>query len=299
MPRVWVQSRDLGFPAHGCAPQAQPCSHVLWGSHVVPYTMLCSTFLTAPGLHCDVLWPHLPPRSEGGERNADVLLLAPHLFNSSFSVCRRAPIPPFSAFGHACPNAWVGFQGKCYYFSKEENDWNSSREHCSAHGASLATIGSAEEMVRWGHEPKALGKAPGWGGTAARYCPTPSRIHLGDIPRCAPPGAALVPWKHKQASSMQQNAAPCSLLEPELWVGQMLKPPNIQHSLPLKDFMMRFQGLANCRIGLHREEEDAQWMWSDGTAFTNWSVCLSSCHDFPRALFEMGIFSWCHSRGFA
>ncbi|NP_001380653.2 C-type lectin domain family 2 member D-like isoform X1 [Gallus gallus] len=98
------------------------------------------------------------------------------------TVCRRAPIPPFSAFGHACPNAWVGFQGKCYYFSKEENDWNSSREHCSAHGASLATIGSAEEM----------------------------------------------------------------------------------------DFMMRFQGPANCWIGLHREEEDAQWTWSDGTAFTNW-----------------------------
>lgn len=127
------------------------------------------------------------------------------------TVCRRAPIPPFSAFGHACPNAWVGFQGKCYYFSKEENDWNSSREHCSAHGASLATIGSAEEM----------------------------------------------------------------------------------------DFMMRFQGPANCWIGLHREEEDAQWTWSDGTAFTNWSVCMSRCpgHDFPQALFGMGTFSWCHSRG--
>ncbi|XP_040504768.1 C-type lectin domain family 2 member I-like isoform X4 [Gallus gallus] len=36
------------------------------------------------------------------------------------------------------------------------------------------------------------------------------------------------------------------------------------------DFMMRFQGPANCWIGLHREEEDAQWTWSDGTAFTNW-----------------------------
>eukprot|EP00076_Gallus_gallus_P031422 XP_015157581.1 C-type lectin domain family 2 member E-like [Gallus gallus] len=92
------------------------------------------------------------------------------------------PVPPFPAFGHACPNAWVGFQGKCYYFSEEENDWNSSREHCNAHGASLATIGSAEEM----------------------------------------------------------------------------------------DFMMRFQGPANCRIGLHREEEDAQWTWHDATAFTNW-----------------------------
>ena len=27
-----------------------------------------------------------------------------------------------------------------------------------------------------------------------------------------------------------------------MWVGQMLKPPDIQHSFPLKDFMMRFPG---------------------------------------------------------
>uniref|UniRef100_A0A8V0X4T0 C-type lectin domain-containing protein n=1 Tax=Gallus gallus TaxID=9031 RepID=A0A8V0X4T0_CHICK len=98
------------------------------------------------------------------------------------TACRQVPVPPFPDFAHVCPNAWVGFQGKCYYFSKEENDWNSSREHCNAHGASLATIGSAEEM----------------------------------------------------------------------------------------DFMMRFQGPAICWIGLHREEEDTQWTWSDGTAFTNW-----------------------------
>ena len=147
--------------------------------------------------------------------------------------------------------------------------------------------------------PKLWGRHEAGEGQQHITAPHPSRIHLGDVPRCAPPGAALVPWKHKQASSMQQNAAPCSLLEPEMWVGQMLKPPDIQHSLPLKDFMMRFQGPANCWIGLHREEEDAQWTWSDGTAFTNWSVCLSSCpgHDFPRALFGMGTFSWCHSRG--
>uniref|UniRef100_A0A8V0X6J6 C-type lectin domain-containing protein n=1 Tax=Gallus gallus TaxID=9031 RepID=A0A8V0X6J6_CHICK len=131
----------------------------------------------------------LLPRAMGQPRgalhhalNADVLLLAPHLFNSSFSVCWRAPIPPFPGFAHVCPNAWVGFQGKCCYFLKGENDWNSSREHCNAHGASLATIGSAEEMVRWGHEPKALGKAPGWGGTAAHY------LHRGSFPILLPLG---------------------------------------------------------------------------------------------------------------
>ena len=214
MPQVWVQSRDLGFPAHGCAPQAQPCSHVLWGSHSVPYTTLCSTFSTSatlPGATARHIAAHPPPLLEGGERNADVLLLAPHLFNSSFSVCRRAPIPPFSAFSHACPNAWVGFQGKCYYFSKEENDWNSSREHCNAHGASLATIGSAEEMVRWGHEPKALGKAPGWGGTAARYCPPPLPHPSGGRPEMCTSGGSSCAM---EAQTSFFHAAERSALQP-------------------------------------------------------------------------------------
>lgn len=39
-----------------------------------------------------------------------------------------------------------------------------------------------------------------------------------------------MPWKHKQTPSILLNAAPCSLLEPEMWVGQMLKPRDIQHS---------------------------------------------------------------------
>ncbi|XP_015128239.2 C-type lectin domain family 2 member B isoform X2 [Gallus gallus] len=54
-----------------------------------------------------------------------------------------SPRPPFS---HVCPNAWVGFQGKCYYFSDTKSDWNSSREHCHRLGASLATIETDEEM---------------------------------------------------------------------------------------------------------------------------------------------------------
>ncbi|XP_046765497.1 C-type lectin domain family 2 member D isoform X6 [Gallus gallus] len=54
-----------------------------------------------------------------------------------------SPRPPFS---HVCPNAWVGFQGKCYYFSDTESDWNSSREQCHRLGASLATVDTEEEM---------------------------------------------------------------------------------------------------------------------------------------------------------
>ncbi|XP_040515751.1 C-type lectin domain family 2 member D isoform X3 [Gallus gallus] len=54
-----------------------------------------------------------------------------------------SPRPPFS---HVCPNTSIGFQGKCYYFSDTESDWNSSREHCHRLGASLATIETVEEM---------------------------------------------------------------------------------------------------------------------------------------------------------
>ncbi|XP_021239355.1 C-type lectin domain family 2 member E-like [Numida meleagris] len=34
--------------------------------------------------------------------------------------------------------------------------------------------------------------------------------------------------------------------------------------------MLRYQGKANCWIGLHREEGDERWTWADGSAFTNW-----------------------------
>uniref|UniRef100_A0A669Q659 C-type lectin domain-containing protein n=1 Tax=Phasianus colchicus TaxID=9054 RepID=A0A669Q659_PHACC len=61
---------------------------------------------------------------------------------------------PRSHFSHVCPNAWLGFQGKCYYFSNTESDWNSSRKHCQRLGASLATVDTEEEKVRAGREPQ-------------------------------------------------------------------------------------------------------------------------------------------------
>ncbi|XP_010723269.1 C-type lectin domain family 2 member D-like isoform X2 [Meleagris gallopavo] len=54
---------------------------------------------------------------------------------------------PRTGFSHVCPNAWLGFQGKCFYFSDNESDWNSSREQCQRLGASLATVDTEEERV--------------------------------------------------------------------------------------------------------------------------------------------------------
>uniref|UniRef100_A0A8C8RKG7 C-type lectin domain-containing protein n=1 Tax=Pelusios castaneus TaxID=367368 RepID=A0A8C8RKG7_9SAUR len=46
----------------------------------------------------------------------------------------------------ACPDGWVGYLGRCYYFSEVEADWTSSQNNCSAHGASLAGIDTQQEM---------------------------------------------------------------------------------------------------------------------------------------------------------
>ncbi|XP_005312724.2 C-type lectin domain family 2 member D-like [Chrysemys picta bellii] len=46
----------------------------------------------------------------------------------------------------ACPNGWVVFQGKCYYFSETEGNWTYSRSNCSSLGAFLAGIDTQQDM---------------------------------------------------------------------------------------------------------------------------------------------------------
>ncbi|KAM4782955.1 killer cell lectin-like receptor subfamily G member 1 isoform 2-T2 [Cyanocitta cristata] len=45
-----------------------------------------------------------------------------------------------------CPEQWVTYRGKCYFFSKEKKDWNSSQESCRAQGAHLLVISDTNEM---------------------------------------------------------------------------------------------------------------------------------------------------------
>ncbi|XP_066469171.1 C-type lectin domain family 2 member D-like [Tiliqua scincoides] len=47
--------------------------------------------------------------------------------------------------GPACPHNWVGFQGRCYYFSREEKNWTSSQSFCHSQQASLARIESEQK----------------------------------------------------------------------------------------------------------------------------------------------------------
>ncbi|KAG6922713.1 C-type lectin domain family 2 member D, partial [Chelydra serpentina] len=46
----------------------------------------------------------------------------------------------------ACPDGWVGYRGKCYYFSETEGNWSSSLSHCSSLNAALASIDSLPEL---------------------------------------------------------------------------------------------------------------------------------------------------------
>ncbi|KAJ6644729.1 hypothetical protein lerEdw1_013611 [Lerista edwardsae] len=49
-------------------------------------------------------------------------------------ACRPCP-PPVDA---ACPDRWIGYQGKCYYVSGDRRNWSESETRCSVLGASLA-----------------------------------------------------------------------------------------------------------------------------------------------------------------
>ncbi|XP_005311353.2 C-type lectin domain family 2 member D-like [Chrysemys picta bellii] len=54
------------------------------------------------------------------------------------------PGPPA---GSACPEGWVGYRKKCYYFSETEGNWTYSQSHCSSLGASLAGIDREQEKA--------------------------------------------------------------------------------------------------------------------------------------------------------
>lgn len=48
-----------------------------------------------------------------------------------------------------CPSGWVGFNGVCYYLSRDSGTWEQGQERCSELGASLAIV-KDEAMVSEG-----------------------------------------------------------------------------------------------------------------------------------------------------
>uniref|UniRef100_A0A8B9QWP6 C-type lectin domain-containing protein n=1 Tax=Anas platyrhynchos TaxID=8839 RepID=A0A8B9QWP6_ANAPL len=66
---------------------------------------------------------------------------------SHFTVVQQQSHSSHPQFSHMCPTPWIGFQSKCYYFSEDESNWNTSLEKCKAMEASLTSIDSLEDMA--------------------------------------------------------------------------------------------------------------------------------------------------------
>uniref|UniRef100_A0A8D2LLC7 C-type lectin domain-containing protein n=2 Tax=Varanus komodoensis TaxID=61221 RepID=A0A8D2LLC7_VARKO len=46
-----------------------------------------------------------------------------------------------------CTPGWIGYEGKCYFFSEDERNWTASQAFCASCGSSLASIESEPEKV--------------------------------------------------------------------------------------------------------------------------------------------------------
>ncbi|KAG9342152.1 hypothetical protein JZ751_017152 [Albula glossodonta] len=56
------------------------------------------------------------------------------------------PLRPMERVCTPCPQGWLQFQAKCYYFSTELNNWEDSRIDCIKQGSNLVIIESVEEQ---------------------------------------------------------------------------------------------------------------------------------------------------------
>ncbi|XP_074873396.1 C-type lectin domain family 2 member L-like isoform X1 [Carettochelys insculpta] len=72
------------------------------------------------------------------------VLAAKSVTTSSPSSAARCPV---SCPDSACPDGWVGYRGKCYYFSEKEGNWSYSQSQCSALNASLAVVDSKQDLI--------------------------------------------------------------------------------------------------------------------------------------------------------
>ncbi|KAM9263888.1 C-type lectin domain family 2 member B-like [Morus bassanus] len=76
-----------------------------------------------------------------------VLLLIILALLVAMLAVRLGPYLAHPEFSYVCPDAWLGFQGKCYYFSEVESNWTTGQESCRVLGASLAIISNMEELT--------------------------------------------------------------------------------------------------------------------------------------------------------
>ncbi|KAM7008380.1 C-type lectin domain family 2 member H-like [Passerculus sandwichensis] len=75
-----------------------------------------------------------------------VLVLA---LGAALAVLAAPQLPVTSAtplLVQGCPHGWVGYNGVCYYFSRDYSTWEQGQERCSELNASLAIAKDEEAM---------------------------------------------------------------------------------------------------------------------------------------------------------
>ncbi|XP_015274920.1 PREDICTED: C-type lectin domain family 2 member D-like [Gekko japonicus] len=59
--------------------------------------------------------------------------------------CSDTEVP--APCGPACPSGWIGYEGKCYFFSDGGRNWTSGQSFCTSHDSSLAVIENEPEKA--------------------------------------------------------------------------------------------------------------------------------------------------------
>lgn len=86
-----------------------------------------------------------------GQRPSVLAATESLLFRAASKGCIKCEAP--------CPEDWLLYGRKCYFFSEEPRDWNTGRQYCHSHEAALAVIQSQKELVRAGRGR--VGAGPG------------------------------------------------------------------------------------------------------------------------------------------
>lgn len=124
---------------------------VFWSWHHLDPSILCSCLLQDPGYVRKwwVLVRSLVEIAAQIQAPGRGWFMSYHCVPSLLSAKKYPPCPscPPSCTA-ACPDRWVGYRGKCFFFSETKESWNLSQSHCISLGASLGVIDSPAELVR-------------------------------------------------------------------------------------------------------------------------------------------------------
>uniref|UniRef100_A0A8C2QQP7 C-type lectin domain-containing protein n=1 Tax=Capra hircus TaxID=9925 RepID=A0A8C2QQP7_CAPHI len=76
------------------------------------------------------------------------ILVALNVVTLSALVAARSRKPDLKVLYVTCPEGWIGFGSKCFYFSEESKNWTFSQTSCTKMEAVLAQFEMEEELVR-------------------------------------------------------------------------------------------------------------------------------------------------------